>query len=110
MESRHCVSQLNYGDCIHTAICTELCCNRNLCVRTFPAKTQLGVWLIEDLHGVTCTVAGLTHQALLYLSVYPLIDVVVRLLIMFFPPNILSLSLFAFVVMVSWWCVVTMAT
>ena len=41
------------------------------------AKTQLGVWLIEDLHGVSSKVSQLTHSALLYLSVYPLIDAVV---------------------------------
>ncbi len=42
-----------------------------------PAKTQLGVWLIEDLHGVSPSISRLTHTALAYLSVYPLIDAVV---------------------------------
>ena len=44
------------------------------------AKTQLGVWLIEDLHGVSLEVSSLTHTALTFLSVYPLIDAVVGII------------------------------
>ena len=43
----------------------------------YVAKTQLGVWLFEDLHGVSCSVGKLTHQALLYLSAYPLLHAIV---------------------------------
>ncbi len=42
------------------------------------AKTQLGVWLIKDLHRVSDNVAELTYTALAYLSVFPLIDAIVR--------------------------------
>lgn len=42
------------------------------------AKTHLGVWLFEDLHGVPCSVGKLTRQALLYLSAYPLLHAIVR--------------------------------
>ncbi|XP_064399190.1 progressive ankylosis protein homolog B-like isoform X2 [Halichondria panicea] len=38
------------------------------------AKTQLGVWLIKDLHRVSDNVAELTYTAFAYLSVFPLID------------------------------------
>lgn len=43
------------------------------------AETQVGVWLFEDLHGVSYSVGKLTHQALLYLSAYPLIHAIVRI-------------------------------
>ncbi len=41
------------------------------------AKTQLGVWLIKDLHRVSDNVAELTYTAFVYLSVFPLIDSIV---------------------------------
>ncbi len=41
------------------------------------AKTQLGVWLIKDLHRVSDNVAELTYTAFAYLSVFPLIDSIV---------------------------------
>ena len=40
-------------------------------------KTQVGVWLIEDLHGVTKSVSELTQNALVYMSFYPLLDSIV---------------------------------
>ena len=59
LQCHHCMSHTHTHTHMHTA------------------KTQLGVWLIEDLHGVSFKVSQLTHSALLYLSVYPLIDAVV---------------------------------
>jgi hypothetical protein len=38
--------------------------------------TQLGVWLIRDLHGVSETVSDLTRSTLIFMSAYPLIDVI----------------------------------
>lgn len=43
------------------------------------ATTQLGVWLIRDVHGVSDTISDLTRSALIFLSAYPLIDVIVSL-------------------------------
>ena len=44
---------------------------------TNTAKTPIGRWLIEDLHGVTEAVTMMTQNALVYLSFYPLIDSIV---------------------------------
>lgn len=41
------------------------------------ATTQLGVWLIRDLHRVSQTVSDLTQSSLIYMCVYPLIDAIV---------------------------------
>ena len=73
---------------------------------TRSAETPLGVWLIEDLHRVSCSVGKLTYQALLYLSVYPLIHAVVSA----FSFGIMVLWAFKalfFVVVVTWWCTAT---
>lgn len=53
---------------VMTCSCLVCCCT---------AKTHLGVWLFEDLHGVSCSVGRLTHSTLLYLSAYPLIHAIV---------------------------------
>ena len=48
-----------------------------ICI-SFTAKTQIGVWAIKDLHETSTIVTELTRSAFLYLSVYPLIDLIVR--------------------------------
>ena len=46
-------------------------------VLVIAGTTQLGVWLIRDLHGVSETVSDLTRSTLIFMSAYPLIDVIV---------------------------------
>ena len=44
-----------------------------------PAQTELGVWLIRDLHGVSSRVTEQARLALTLLAFYPTIDLVVSL-------------------------------
>ena len=63
------------------------------------ATTQLGVWLIRDLHGVSETVSDLTRSSLVYMCGYPLFDAVVS------PPTIMERHTYCvhvYTVMVSW--------
>lgn len=41
------------------------------------AVTQLGVWLIKDLHGVSADVTEQARLALALLAFYPIIDLIV---------------------------------
>ena len=43
------------------------------------AVTQLGVWLIKDLHGVSADVTEQARLALALLAFYPIIDLIVSL-------------------------------
>ena len=46
----------------------------------FPAWTQLGEWLIADLHGVGPEVTRVAKLSLAIFSAYPLIDTIVSTL------------------------------